>query len=188
MSLFGFSAGTRQFFLDLDQAAGNTRKPAPIPYTPGIRHKPTRKMPLKTDGRSIAYFERVPLRFSCTGCGHCCTGGPDYVVEVSRSEQRRIQAYLGISWRWFRRRYLRRLDDGSESLQDSGNACIFLDGGRQCRIYAVRPTQCRSYPFWPTLLMRERDWKAEARRCEGIGRGPVVSVAAIRARLSGEKK
>jgi Fe-S-cluster containining protein len=144
-------------------------------------------MSSKGDRTSTAFFEQVPLHFKCTGCGDCCTGGADYVVEVTREEQRRIQSHLGISWRWFRRRYVRRLDDGSESLEDADNACIFLDAGRRCRIYEVRPTQCRTYPFWPTLLTSERVWNAEARRCEGIGRGPVVPVTTIRARLARAK-
>jgi len=145
-------------------------------------------MPSKTNKTFTAFFEQVPLRFECTGCGDCCTGGADYVVEVTREEQRQIQSHLDISWKWFRRRYVRRLDDGSESLQDSGNACIFLDADRRCRIYDVRPTQCRTYPFWPGLLSSERTWNAEARRCEGIGRGPVVPITTIRARLRRAKR
>ncbi len=129
------------------------------------------------------WYEREPLRFECTGCGRCCTGGPEYVVEASRAEQRRIQSYLGISWRWFRRRYVRRFEDGSESLRDSRDACVFLGPDRRCRIYGARPAQCRSYPFWPGVVTRKRDWKAETARCEGIGRGAVVPLAQIRARL-----
>jgi Fe-S-cluster containining protein len=45
--------------------------------------------------------------------------------------------------------------------------CVFLGEGRRCRIYAVRPAQCRTYPFWPELETRQA-WRDEARRCEGI--------------------
>ena len=108
-------------------------------------------------------FER---RFACTGCGKCCTGRGSYVIEVSRREQRRIQRFLGISWDWLRRRYVFRFDDERESVRMHANGdCVFLGEGKRCRIYAVRPGQCRTYPFWPELETRQA-WHAEARRCE----------------------
>lgn len=116
---------------------------------------------------------RQALRFACTGCGRCCTGKGDYTIEASPAEQRRIQEYLGVSWRWFRRRYLMRFDDGSESLRmaQADGRCVFLDDTNRCRIYPVRPWQCRAYPFWPELVTSTAAWRAEAQRCEGIGRG-----------------
>ena len=113
-------------------------------------------------------------RFACTGCGQCCTGRGSYVIEVSRAEQRRIQQFLGIGRDWLRRRYVFRFDDATESVRMRANGdCVFLDDGRRCRIYSVRPKQCRSYPFWPELTSHKA-WREEARRCEGIGQGPVI--------------
>lgn len=123
------------------------------------------------------------FRFACTGCGGCCTGRGDYYVEVSRAEQRRIQRFLGISWRWFRRRYVMPGDDGKQSLRWAHDRCVFLDAQRRCRIYAVRPAQCRSYPFWPELVGSPARWRTEAKRCEGIGRGAVIPLAQVRRRL-----
>jgi Fe-S-cluster containining protein len=125
-----------------------------------------------------------PYRFHCTGCGECCTGpGSDWVIEVSRTEQERIRRHLGVTRAWFRRRYLFRFDEETESLRMNRKtgACVFLEDGR-CRIYAVRPTQCRTYPWWPEL-MRPTAWRREARRCEGIGRGGVVPLVEVRRRL-----
>lgn len=110
------------------------------------------------------------FHFRCTGCGQCCTGTRDYFVEVTPREQRRIQTHLAVSWRWFRRRYLFRFDETIESLRMDGGRCVFLDGANRCRIYAVRPQQCRTYPLWPELAHRAA-WNAEAKRCEGIGVG-----------------
>jgi Fe-S-cluster containining protein len=130
---------------------------------------------------------RVPrLRFACTGCGRCCTGRGNYVVEVDRAEQRRIQKLLGIGWRWFRRRYVFRFDDETESLRMPGGRCVFLGDDNRCRVYAARPRQCRTYPFWPEL-MAPGAWRAEAARCEGIGRGGVVPLAQVRAQLKRAK-
>jgi len=124
----------------------------------------------------------TPLRFTCTGCGNCCTGNPrDYWVEVSRAQQRRIAEHLGISLAWLRRRYVVRETEG-EGLSMRGGQCVFLDGQR-CRIYPVRPAQCRGYPLWPELLSDRTAWQAEARRCEGIGRGDVIPLERIRRAL-----
>ncbi len=125
---------------------------------------------------------RKTMRFSCTGCGRCCTGRGYPLVEVSPAEQRRIQKFLGIGWRWFRRRYLYRFDAETESLKSDDGRCVFLDEGGRCRIYTVRPRQCRTYPFWPGLL-NVRAWRAEAMRCEGIGRGGIIPLARVRALL-----
>ena len=124
------------------------------------------------------------LRFECTGCGGCCTGRGnarvEYYVAVTPVERRRIRQYLGISVAWFKRRYLMRFEDGDESLRWEGDRCAFLDDDKRCRIYPVRPVQCRTYPFWPELVESKFAWRAEARRCEGINRGEIVPVARMR--------
>jgi len=120
-------------------------------------------------------YQQNALRFECTGCGNCCTGRGNYYIEVTAEEQRRIQRHLGVSWPWFRRRYVFKFDDTIRSLRMERNGrCVFLDLDNHCRIYPVRPAQCRHYPFWPELVMRPSAWHSEARRCEGIGRGQVV--------------
>lgn len=119
---------------------------------------------------------RHARRCECTGCGECCTGPGDYFIEATRAEQRRIQAFLGISWRWFRRRYVTRYDRAIEDLrtEPGSGRRVFLRDDNRCRIYPVRPAQCRHYPFWPQLVMRRAAWDAEAKRGEGIGRGQAV--------------
>jgi len=91
-----------------------------------------------------------------------------------------ICTYLGLTWKWFRRHYLMRLADGDLVVAGKAGACIFLDSRGQCEIYAVRPVQCRTYPFWPEVVGSAAAWRSEARRCEGINRGRVVSVDRIR--------
>ena len=46
-------------------------------------------------------------------------------------------------------------------------------------VYAARPQQCRSWPFWPEN-MRKKVWNLEVvPGCEGIGRGRRHSPAEI---------
>jgi Fe-S-cluster containining protein len=135
------------------------------------------------------YYRSAKLRFQCTGCGGCCYGDQDSYIAVSAAEAEGIRAYLGVSAAWFRRRYLSRVDGIGLGLRiEPEGRCVFLDKTGHCRIYARRPAQCRSYPFWPELVASRGAWQAEARRCEGIGRGPGVSRRSIEGHLSREVK
>lgn len=126
------------------------------------------------------FYRRQSLHFECTACGACCHGGNDYHVFLEDDEARPICDYLGLSWAWFRRRYLRRLPEDGLVLQSNENGdCVFLNGEGRCRVYPVRPAQCANYPFWPEVVTNAKAWRREARRCEGIGRGAVVPLAVI---------
>lgn len=66
-------------------------------------------------------------------------------------------------------------------LKDSKEDCVFLRGKR-CGVYEARPTQCRTWPFWPDH-MNARAWKREVvSLCPGVGKGRYYSgkeIAAI---------
>ena len=50
-------------------------------------------------------------------------------------------------------------------------------------MYAARPTQCRTFPFWRSAI-RDGDWTPEVRElCEGVGRGPAHSPEYTQARM-----
>ena len=132
----------------------------------------------------MSYHEETPLRFHCTGCGVCCSGDPDYYVFLSARESESIRRHLGLTLRWFKRRYLRRTPQGELVINNQGGGrCVFLDKDNRCAIYAVRPLQCRTYPFWPEVVRTRAMWRSEAGRCEGIDHGQVIPVARIRALL-----
>ena len=107
------------------------------------------------------------LRFECTGCGKCCTGAPGYTW-VNAEEIQNIADFLQLTVDEFSKKYLRRVK-GRLSLLELPKTydCIFLKDNK-CQIYSVRPTQCRTYPWWPQNLKSEKDWEAAARFCEGI--------------------
>jgi Fe-S-cluster containining protein len=137
----------------------------------------------------MPYYQRAKLRFECTGCGACCTGGRDHYVEASAREREAIRRFLGLSVRWFRQRYLTRVDDDVTGIRlGADGRCPFLGQDNRCRVYPVRPRQCRTYPWWPELVERAADWREEARRCEGMNRGAVVSLATIERALAWELK
>ncbi len=42
----------------------------------------------------------------------------------------------------------------------------------RCGVYPDRPRQCRSWPFWRSVIDSEQRWKEEARECPGMNQGP----------------
>jgi Fe-S-cluster containining protein len=121
------------------------------------------------------------LRFGCTGCGACCTGAPGRVL-VSGDEIRAIAAHLGMPEEGFRQNHLRS-DEGGWSLREkAGGDCEFLADGR-CTLQAVKPRQCRTYPFWLRNIRSPEAWSEAAAACPGIGlgrlypRGEILAIA-----------
>ena len=129
-------------------------------------------------------YKHSALHFECTHCGACCQGGDEHYVAINRADLTRIRRYLGISEAWLKRRYVRFFSPSFYTLRFTDkNHCVFLNRDNTCRIYAVRPVQCRTYPWWPELLASKKAWHQEARRCEGIDNGKRVAVNRIIASL-----
>ena len=108
---------------------------------------------------------REGLKFKCTECGGCCTGGPG-VVWITENDIYEMADFLKMDVQEFADKYVRRVD-GRYSLKEKVDSydCIFLKDKR-CTIYRVRPTQCRTFPFWPENLQSRDAW--ERTICEGI--------------------
>lgn len=125
------------------------------------------------------------LKFHCTGCGKCCTGQPGFAW-VTLDEIEAIAAYLGLTIDQFARRHLREIN-GQYALKEHVDtyACTFLDG-KACRIYPVRPKQCKTFPWWVQNLETKEDWDEAARYCEGINHAdaPLITIEEITKNLS----
>ena len=125
---------------------------------------------------------RIPrLRFECTQCGACCTQRGTYShVYVNDEEVAGLAQLLGVPRATFRRRYTFIDSSGWRQLRFDQGACTFLDAASgRCRVYAARPVQCRTFPYWPELF-GPRGWTKEAKTlCEGLGRGEVVSAETV---------
>ena len=116
------------------------------------------------------------LAFECTGCGECCAGPEEGYVWVTDEEIVSIADVLDVSQAEVRRRYVRSVGRRHSLVERKGNRdCVFLqpdgEGGRNCRIYNARPTQCRTWPFWPLNMQSPRAWALAGMRCPGINRG-----------------
>lgn len=119
------------------------------------------------------------LRFCCTQCGNCCTGPPGYVW-VNGKEMEQIAAYLGDGVARLRSEFVREVGVRYSLRERANGDCVFLDANtRRCTIYAVRPRQCRSWPFWPSNLRSPQDWQQTCEFCPGAGQGEMVPLEQI---------
>lgn len=111
------------------------------------------------------------IQFACTQCGKCCKGRTN--VFLNSHEAEAISSHLNLTKFEFSKNYTEEKEVGDKLLislkskVDNGGGCVFLKDNK-CSIYNVRPTQCRTYPFWPQHLVGDAEWHAESRNCEGI--------------------
>src|SRR5690606_25004657 len=119
------------------------------------------------------------VRFQCQGSGKCCVSHGEFgYVYLTLADRRRMAKHLNLSVAEFVRVHCDR-DDEFYVLKETGEACRFLDQNR-CGVYEGRPTQCRTWPFWPEE-MSPKQWKKEvASFCPGVGKGKTWTEEEIR--------
>jgi Fe-S-cluster containining protein len=107
---------------------------------------------------------------ACADCpSHCCRGESGNVW-VNQQEIRQICRFLNTEPIDCIQLYLIQIDNRlsiKERRTSEGDLeCVFLEGtDKKCSIYAVRPRQCRRYPFWNEF----RGHKDEvSKECPGI--------------------
>ncbi len=110
------------------------------------------------------------IRFECQETGRCCMSRGSYgYVYLTLEDRRRLAAHLKLRTSQFTRRFCDQTQ-GFYHLKNPKGDCRFLEGTR-CGIYEARPTQCRTWPFWPEN-MNSKTWNQEiAAYCPGVGRG-----------------
>ena len=95
----------------------------------------------------------------------------------------------GLSLEVFEAKYTRSIH-GRRSLNEQqtsfGYDCTFLNrsvpGKATCDLYHARPSQCRTWPFWPNMLASKAAWERAKREtpCLGMNQGPLIPVESIR--------
>ncbi|UCE48937.1 MAG: YkgJ family cysteine cluster protein [Phycisphaerales bacterium] len=119
------------------------------------------------------------LHFECNQCGGCCSGPGEGYIWVTRQEIEFIADHLNMTVEQLRQRFTRHVGLRRTIIEEPATRdCIFLKecvGQKGCAIYPVRPSQCRSWPFWPENLKSPGAWSQAARKCPGINRGRLYS-------------
>ncbi|RZA09338.1 MAG: YkgJ family cysteine cluster protein [Proteobacteria bacterium] len=136
---------------------------------------------------SEAKWWKNGVQFECQGSGRCCVSRDGYgYVYVTLEDRRRFAKFFNLSLREFTKEYCEK-DDGIWKIRDFTSACRFLKENR-CSVYEARPTQCRTWPFWPET-MKARAWKEEvAAYCPGVGKGRVWTAEEIKEQLRIQQK
>lgn len=83
---------------------------------------------------------------SCQRCGACCRWAGD--VCLSEEEVEAIAAYLGMEEGDFIEKYcrLRANRQGLSLTEHDDGSCIMLQENNLCRLQAVKPLQCATFP------------------------------------------
>ncbi len=120
------------------------------------------------------------MHFECGRCGRCCSGPGEGYIWVTKPEIQIIADYLKISVEQLRQEYLKRVGLRITIIEHhTTRDCIFLNHGlrglhgsqKKCIIYPVRPSQCRTWPFWHDNLTDPNAWNKAAQKCPGINQG-----------------
>lgn len=131
------------------------------------------------------------LAFECQQCGSCCAGPDEGYIWVNHDEIQAMADHLGIPVKDFKTSYCRRVGLRQTLIEkEPSKDCVFLPGKdkhpRGCEVYSVRPSQCRTWPFWKENLASIDDWRQANIKCPGIDRGQWHSAERIAAILHGE--
>jgi len=133
------------------------------------------------------------LAFECQACGGCCAGPTEGYVWITPQGVEDIAIHLRIPVQEMMDKYVRKVARRL-SLREVPETkdCVFLemleDGRRHCTVYAQRPSQCRTWPFWKSNLRGEGDWALAGTRCAGINRGRVHRLEDIQARRNATRE
>ncbi|MCG8570520.1 MAG: YkgJ family cysteine cluster protein [Spirochaetes bacterium] len=109
------------------------------------------------------------LDFSCTQCSNCCRHDPG-VVMLTKEDVTNLKNHLKLSLSEFINQCCEKVHKNNRihlTLKEKSNFdCIFWNNG--CIVYEDRPLQCRTFPFWPSLLESKDTWEDEKKRCPGL--------------------
>lgn len=125
-------------------------------------------------------FYKKGLRFQCQGSGNCCTSHGEFgFVFLTIDDRRRFAKHLKLSTAAFTRKYCDLKDGVWHLKEDKKNPdCMFL-ANKRCSVYEARPTQCRTWPFWPEVMNAKSWGKEVASFCPGVGKGQLWSKTEI---------
>jgi Fe-S-cluster containining protein len=104
---------------------------------------------------------------ACIICkGKCCTGKSGYIW-IKKEEILTLAEFLKIKDEDFVLQYLSKVGFRytlKEIPFQDGFSCVLFDTEKYgCKVYAARPSQCQSFPFWDYCDQKELE-----KECTGI--------------------
>ena len=129
------------------------------------------------------------VRFECQGSGQCCLSRGEYgYVYMTLDDRKRMAEVLGLKTSVFTKSFCEKTDGMYHLKSDSEKEeCVFLKD-KKCAVYKGRPTQCRTWPFWPEV-MNAKAWSEEVEGyCPGINKGRYYGPSEISDILNWQKR
>lgn len=131
-------------------------------------------------------FYTSGLKFSCKRCSTCCRYESGFVY-LSEKDIEKLLAVFKMGKNEFIDSYCRWVIglDGNMILslkEKPDNDCILWDSS--CIVYENRPLQCRTFPFWKSIISSKAAWETAAADCPGMNSGTLHSQEAINLFLS----
>ncbi|MEO8146594.1 MAG: YkgJ family cysteine cluster protein [Bacteroidia bacterium] len=128
---------SRNIDLKAFKLKASRKKKTYMTFLKGIHKRKERK---QIDKWARELDKEAFAKIDCLSCGNCCkTMTPTFLP----SDIKRIAKDQKISTREFHERYL--MKDGKD-LVNKNVPCQFLNPDNKCRIYAIRPADCRGFP------------------------------------------
>ena len=116
------------------------------------------------------------IKFKCQGSANCCVSRGSYgFVFLSKKDIKKLSKFFSLSIEKFISIYCDKTDGylHLKEIKQNGD-CQFLEN-KKCNVYKARPTQCRTWPFWPDN-MNSKTWNNEVVNfCPGIGKGKILT-------------
>jgi Fe-S-cluster containining protein len=147
---------------------------------------------LNFSGKGTFYTQG--LHFSCTRCSACCRFESGFVF-LSEKDVSLLCAALNMGYEEFAETYCRWIpaENGNFQLtlkEKSNFDCIFWakEPVEGCVVYDKRPLQCRSFPFWPSIVNNKNNWEITAQSCPGMGKGKLHSGDSVKNWLAAREK
>jgi uncharacterized protein len=114
------------------------------------------------------------VRFACQpGCIRCCD--QEGFVYLSEDDLARAAEFTGMTPKAFEAKYVYRTKNELRFRKPREKQCPFLEG-HGCSIHPAKPTQCRTFPFWPEIVERKATWLKTGQYCPGIGKGELIQI------------
>lgn len=128
------------------------------------------------------------VRFECQGSGKCCTSHGEFgFVFVTLEDRRRFAKHLKITTGEFTKKYCTNRNGIWHLNEDPKNPdCMFLKN-KKCSVYHARPTQCRTWPFWPEVMNAKAWTKEVVSFCPGVGKGDLIPYDKIEKQMNEQK-
>ena len=118
----------------------------------------------------------IDVESPCQACGACCSYSANW-PRFTTEDDAALDLIPG-----------RFVNERQSGMRCDGERCAALSGKigvkTACTIYAVRPGQCRTWPFWDSNLQTPKDWEHTCTICPGSGHGDLIPVEEITRRLN----